>query len=107
MKGGNNQFMITLPKAWVEVNNLGKGNSVQIDTFNEPFIDILESAKRTGVLVVLKGMGIESKREKVKRFVEDGVLLESGFWMKISHIDSISKSAKEVNLNGKENARVE
>ena len=94
MEGGNNQFIITLPKAWVEVNNLGKGNSVQIDTFNEPFINILEDAKRTGALVVLKGMGIESKREKVKSFVEDGVLLESGFWMKIAHINSISKSKK-------------
>ena len=92
MEGGNNQLFITLPKRWAFENNLKKGDWVSIDIFNEPSKKFLEKMKEDKEMVGLTSDKIKSKKSRIDRFLENGVLLDSGFWMKFSDIKKISRS---------------
>jgi len=91
MSGGNDQCLVALPKQWVVRNNIKKGSYVGIIVVDDPIFEMLKEIKENGEEIVLESDNVRTKRGKIKEFVEDGVVLDTGFWMKISDIKKISK----------------
>lgn len=95
-------MMITLPKEWYTKNNLKKGDYVNISISDEPIIQILEEIKKNKGFIKLHKKDKQIKEGMVKCFYKDGVLLDSGIWVKFGDIEKISRRMKkEVILNDK------
>lgn len=94
--GGNEQLTITLPKEWSTVNNLKKGDYVTISIANEPAIEILEEIKKNKRFVRLHKKNKEIIEGRVKCFYMDGVLLDSGIWVKFADIIKINRRVKKI-----------
>jgi len=92
--GGNKQLSVTLPKSWAIKNNLKKNDYVNVECLDEPSIEILEKIKDSNDNVIITTNNFKTRKGKVLAFIENGVLLDSGFWVKFSEIKKITKSVK-------------